>query len=323
MTEKKLLHITHSGAFTKEFIDNLFTETERVRGQVNRRYMAPWYSGYSDRRAMLYFTQPSTRTYLSFLNACQLLSIKTSDVRDPATSSEIKGESLLDSIRTFAAYVDLIIMRSPIATLVQEAAELMDKIPEGVPIINAGSGMSDHPTQALLDVYTLEEGFKDRGGLEGKTIGMLGDLARGRTIQALCHLMRHYPDTHVVLISPPALRVTAHLTTMMIHNGISFSEHDRLLDVLHTLDAIYVTRHQSEYGNIDFPLEEYMIGRKELKVMKPDALIMHPLPRGPELSPEVDYDRRATYWKQSTNGLWLRMVLLMKVLRRKNHDESK
>ena len=135
----------------------------------------------ANRRAMLYFTQPSTRTFLSFNNACHILGIRTSEIRDPSISSEVKGESFEDSIRTFSSYVDVIIMRTWGAGMAEQSAALMDRINRPVPIINAGSGKDQHPTQALLDIYTLERSFEKRGGIDGKVIALMGDLKRGRT----------------------------------------------------------------------------------------------------------------------------------------------
>ena len=143
---------------------------------------------------MLYFTQPSTRTFLSFNNACHILGMRTSEIRDPSTSSEVKGESFEDSIRTFSSYVDVIVMRTKESGRAAQAARLMNGIPRPVPVINAGSGSDQHPTQALLDIYTLQRSFEDCGGIDGKVIGMMGDLKRGRTVRSLCYLMKNYSE---------------------------------------------------------------------------------------------------------------------------------
>ena len=154
------------------------------------------------RRAMLYFTQPSTRTFLSFNNACHILGMRTSEIRDPSTSSEVKGESFEDSIRTFSSYVDVIVMRTKESGRAAQAARLMNGIPRPVPVINAGSGSDQHPTQALLDIYTLQRSFEDMGGIDGKVIGMMGDLKRGRTVRSLCYLMKNYKSVRLVFIAP-------------------------------------------------------------------------------------------------------------------------
>ena len=271
-----------------------------------------------DRRAMLYFTQPSTRTFLSFNNACHILGIRTSEIRDPSTSSEVKGESLEDSIRTFSSYVDVIIMRSAEPGLAARAARMMDSIARPVPIVNAGSGPDQHPTQALLDIYTLERSFASQGGIEGKTIGMMGDLARGRTVRSLCHLLRHYPGVRLRFLSPAAFRMRGDVKTLLETHDIEFEETDSPGEVLPELDALYLTRLQSEYDGpgdaARFDHVRFRLGPDELRRMKPDAIIMHPLPRGPELDPRVDEDPRAMYWRQERNGMWVRVALLIRIL---------
>jgi aspartate carbamoyltransferase catalytic subunit len=269
------------------------------------------------RRAMLYFTQPSTRTFLSFNNACHILGIRTSEIRDPSTSSEVKGESFADSIRTFSSYVDVIVMRTKESGRAAQAAKLMDGIPRPVPVINAGSGSDQHPTQALLDIYTLARSFEAHGGIDGKVIGMMGDLKRGRTVRSLCYLMRHYRDVRLVLIAPEQFAMQDDVKRYLTDHGISFVETTRLAEVLPSLDAIYVTRMQTEWDTAGesraVDLREFMIGTPELAAMKRDAVIMHPLPRGPEIDPLVDHDPRAMYWRQERNGMWMRAAVLIKI----------
>ncbi len=267
---------------------------------------------------MLYFPQPSTRTFLSFNNACHILGIRTSEIRDPATSSEVKGESFDDSIRTFSSYVDVIVMRTPEAGYAARAAALMDRIPRPVPIINAGSGKDQHPTQALLDIYTLERSFDGRGGIDGKVIGMMGDLRRGRTVRSLCGLMKNYRDVRLVFIAPERYAMEPDVKAQLSRHGIAFSETERPADVLGELDALYVTRMQTEW---DIPGEshtmdygQFSIHPGNLAQLKPDAIIMHPLPRGPEIEPAVDDDPRAVYWRQERNGMWMRVAILVKIL---------
>ncbi|NUQ05485.1 MAG: aspartate carbamoyltransferase, partial [Anaerolineae bacterium] len=270
-------------------------------------------------RAMLYFPQPSTRTFLSFNNACHVLGIRTSEIRDPATSSEVKGETFDDSIRTFSSYVDVIIMRTPKAGYAAQAAALMDRIPRPVPIINAGSGKDQHPTQALLDIYTLERSFSLRGGIDGKVIGMMGDLKRGRTVRSLCGLLRNYRDVRVVFIAPAPFAMEPDVKARLTAAGIAWSETEDLGGTLPELDALYVTRMQTEWDSENesssmdygrFSLHPGNIGR-----LKPEAIIMHPLPRGPEIDPAVDSDPRAIYWRQERNGMWMRAAILIKIFR--------
>jgi aspartate carbamoyltransferase catalytic subunit len=272
-----------------------------------------------DRRAMLYFVQPSTRTFLSFNNACHLLGIRTSEIRDPATSSEVKGESFEDSIRTFSSYVDVIVMRTPRSGEAGRAAALMNRIPRPVPIIDAGSGQDQHPTQALLDIYTLDRSFEDRGGIDGKVIGLMGDLKRGRTVRSLCYLMKNYRDVRLVLIAPPKFALEPDIKAHLNEHKIPFVDDARLDEVLPSLDAIYVTRMQAEWDTVgetnDIDYTGYSITPANLGRLKPGAVIMHPLPRGPEIAPAVDEDPRAVYWRQERNGMWMRVAILLKIFR--------
>ena len=344
--DRRPLHVIDPEPFDRSFLDGICTLATQVRTIAKRREgRVRLQALLRDRRAMLYFTQPSTRTFLSFDNACHVLGIRTSEIRDPSTSSEVKGESLEDSIRTFSSYVDVIIMRSRQAGLAARAARMMDSIARPVPIVNAGSGPDQHPTQALLDVYTLDRSFAGRGGIEGRTIGMMGDLARGRTVRSLCHLLRHYPGVRLRFISPAEFRMRPDVKRLLGRHRIEFEETDAPGDVLPELDALYLTRLQSEYdrpaehagpaapagdgaeaqaagggaaepggsGSATYDHARYRIGPDELRCMKRDAVIMHPLPRGPELDPRVDEDPRAMYWRQERNGMWVRAALLIRI----------
>ncbi|NNF65966.1 MAG: aspartate carbamoyltransferase [Gammaproteobacteria bacterium] len=311
-------HVIDPRTFNRELLDELCEITDTARALAKTREGADRLrSILADKRAMLYFTQASTRTFLSFNNACHLLGIGTSEIRDPAVSSEIKGESFDDSLRTFSSYVDVIIMRTPERGLAAQAAKLMDQIPRRVPIINAGSGPDQHPTQALLDIYTLERSFAGRGGIDGKTIGMMGDLKRGRTVRSLCYLMKNYLDVKLVFIAPPSLEMRNDIKKHLVQNKISFSEMNKLNDVLGDLDALYVTRIQSEWDaegkSEEVDLDDFSIGPNQISKMREEAIVMHPLPRGAEIDPAVDSDSRAMYWRQERNGMWMRVALLIKI----------
>jgi len=311
-------HVIDHKEFDRPLLDELCEITNRVRNLAKSPEGARFLQVLlPDRRAMLYFTQPSTRTFLSFNNACHVLGIRTSEIRDASISSEVKGESFADSIRTFSSYVDVIIMRTPEAGRASGAAALMNGIPRPVPIINAGSGRDQHPTQALLDIYTLERSFQDRGGIDGKVIGMMGDLRRGRTARSLAYLMKNYRDVRLVLIAPDAFSMDEDIKEQLRASGTPFTETTDLAGILPELDAIYVTRMQSEWdtdgesGRHDFA--RFSIGPQQLLSMKPEAIIMHPLPRGGEIDPAVDQDPRAMYWRQERNGMWMRVAILIKI----------
>ncbi len=313
-----MFHVVDTAVFDRPLLDELCQLTTVVRSIAKSPDGARFLKDLlPTKRAMLYFTQPSTRTFLSMNNACHVLGVRTSEIRDPEVSSEIKGETFEDSIRTFSSYVDLIVMRTPEAGYAARAAALMDSIPRPVPIINAGSGKDQHPTQALLDVYTLQRSFEDSGGIDGKTIGMMGDLKRGRTVRSLCRLMSHYQNVHLVFIAPDAFEMEPDIKTFLNDYDVDYSETARLHAVLPELDAIYVTRMQSEHDVNDessgVNLAPFTIGVNELQLLKDTAIVMHPLPRGPEIQLEVDADPRAMYWRQERNGMWMRVALICKL----------
>jgi aspartate carbamoyltransferase catalytic subunit len=318
--DQPLFHVIDPRIFERPLLDELCDLTTRVR-TIAKTFSGARFLGtlLPNSRAMLYFMQPSTRTFLAFNNACHILGIRTSEIRDPSISSEVKGESFEDSIRTFSSYVDLIIMRTREPGRAAQAAALMDSIPRPVPVINAGSGSDQHPTQALLDIYTLERSFSERGGIDGKVIGIMGDLKRGRTVRSLCYLMRCYRDVRIVLIAPPEFSLRDDIKGYLRHNEIPFSETERMHEALPELDALYVTRMQSEWDThgesqaVDYG--RFSVGFRELGMLKPESIIMHPLPRGPEINPEVDIDPRAMYWRQERNGMWMRVAVLLKIFR--------
>ncbi len=315
---RRLFHVIDPQIFDRPLLDELCDLTTRVRAIAKSGEGALRLQGLLPHaRAMLYFPQPSTRTFLSFNNACHILGIRTSEIRDTATSSEVKGETFDDSIRTFSSYVDVIVMRTPEAGYAARAAALMDRIPRPVPIINAGSGKDQHPTQALLDIYTLERSFSLRGGIDGKVIGMMGDLRRGRTVRSLCNLMKNYRDVSLVFIAPEQFAMEADVKAYLDGNGIRYTETTALAEALPRLDALYVTRMQTEWDTAGessaMDYRQFSIHPRNLQLLKPDSIIMHPLPRGPEIHRDVDSDPRAMYWRQERNGMWMRVAILVKI----------
>lgn len=308
-------HILSARSFDRKFLDYICLLTDCIRkfdkskdGQLYLRSLL------AHRRAMLYFTQPSTRTFLSFQSACQILGISTSEIRDPSTSSERKGESILDSLRTFSSYVDLIIMRTPVPGLCDQVSEMLDKTPRPVPIINAGSGPDEHPTQAVLDIYTLARSFKHLGGIEGKTIMMVGDLKRGRTIRSLSQLLRHYKNTNIIFSSPKEFALDHEFRQRLVGDGVNFSETDQFESCLESADAVYMTRVQDEYdihgANQKVDCSRYFLKASHLPLLKKSCVIMHPLPRREEIDVAIDQDPRAKYWRQERNGMWTRVALM-------------
>ena len=315
-----LFHVIDPRVFERQLLDELCALATRVRAIAKTPPGARFLQNLApDRRAMLYFTQPSTRTFLSFNNACHILGMRTSEIRDPSTSSEVKGESFEDAIRTFSSYVDVIVMRSRHPGRAALAANIMDSIARPVPVINAGSGSDQHPTQALLDIYTLDRSFSEIGGIDGKVIGMMGDLKRGRTVRSLCMLMQNYRDVRLVFVAPDQYAMQDDIKAYLASHDIPFVETADLPSVLPELDAIYVTRMQSEWDKAGetskVDAARFSIGVEEMKLLKPEGIVMHPLPRGPEIDPAVDTDPRAMYWRQERNGMWMRVAVLLKIFK--------
>lgn len=316
--ESTPLHILSSSQFDRPFLDYMCQLTDTIRrfdkSKEGLQYLKCLLS---HKRAMLYFTQPSTRTFLSFQSACNIIGMGSHEIRDSATSSERKGESIEDSLRTFSSYVDLIIMRTPIPGLCDRTASLLDETERPVPIINAGSGPDEHPTQALLDIYTLHRSFLKRGGIDGKTITLVGDLKRGRTIRSLSLLLANYQGVKLQFVSPEAYRIEDDLRSTLLKRGIDFSEMDDLRASLTKSDAVYMTRVQDEYDkNGESSLVDYSpfhLKKSHLPLLKETAVIMHPLPRRDELDPAIDKDPRAKYWRQERNGMWTRVALITKI----------
>ena len=264
------------------------------------------------KRAMLYFDQPSTRTFLSFYSACQILGMNIAEVRDINTSSELKGESPEDSIRTLSSYFDLIIIRSKDKDFPKRMANLFLNIERTIPIINAGSGSAEHPTQALLDIYTLLRSFENTGGITGKNIMFVGDLKRSRTVKSLSKLLTLYYDVHQTFVAPKQLQATDEI--LQFSDKISYTLSEDFESQLKKADAIYMTRIQSEWDtngeSSKIDISKFCLNKHHLNLLKKDAVVMHPLPRRNEIGTEIDRDPRAMYWRQVRNGMWIRVALI-------------
>ena len=267
------------------------------------------------KRAMLYFSQPSSRTFLSFYAASEIVGLKSAEVRDTSTSSEMKGESLEDTIRTFSSYFDLLIMRTPQQGLADRMAWLLSHTERPVPIINAGSGKDQHPTQALLDIYTLQRSFERSGGIDGKKVMFVGDLARGRTVRSLSCLLTNYRDVKQYFVTDPSLQITRDVLGRLDEGGVEYEVSDDFEGLIPEVDAIYMTRIQDEWdstpgesGTID--ISKYAFTPEHLGRLRRGAVLMHPLPRRQEIAVEVDRDPRAVYWRQVRNGMWIRVALI-------------
>ena len=274
----------------------------------------------SEKRALLYFAQPSTRTFLSFYTACQIVGLRPAEVRDMHTSSEIKGESQEDTVRTFSSYSDIIIMRHYEGGFAERIAWLLSNTDRPVPVINAGSGKDQHPTQALLDIYTLQRSFETKGGIDGKKIAFVGDLARGRTVRSLAWLLTKYSDVKLYFVAPKPLQMKDDLLTAFQKAKINFECTDDLNHIVDTVDAIYMTRIQDEWDvnneSSSLDMQQFYFNEDHLKKLKKDAVILHPLPRRKEIAYTVDADPRAVYWRQVRNGMWIRSALFLIIFER-------
>jgi aspartate carbamoyltransferase catalytic subunit len=353
----RLKHVVFAAQFNRQMLERLSTTADMIRALSRTKQGSDQLRGLlSHKRAMLYFTQPSTRTFLSFMAACQILGITCNEVRDPSVSSEVKNESPLDSIRMFSSYFDYVIMRSKIPNLAECCAYLMNELEQKekrfVPVINGGAGTDEHPTQALLDVYTIQRTFKfDHHenartsrflelrrkfpdltlGPDNKTYAFCGDMGRGRTVRSLAQLLSEYDNTTMYFISPQHDKLTlgTDLRNRLIDRGVKLQEFDSLdatvdgVPLLSKIDCLYMTRIQQEhnqpkdvadFAKIDF--SHYKLNQERVDMMKPYAAILHPFPRDSqmmEIPVEIDNDPRAMYFRQARNGMWARAALLIHI----------
>jgi aspartate carbamoyltransferase catalytic subunit len=321
MRDGRIFHVLMSQQFDRPFLDRICALATKIRGiSKGNKGVLFLQSLLQGKRAMLYFVQPSTRTFLSFMAACQILGMQCSEVRDTATSSEMKGERPEDSVRTFSSYVDLIVMRYPEAGFAERIALLLNDIGRPVPVINAGSGKDQHPTQALLDIYTLYRSFENYGGIDGKNIVFVGDLKRGRTVRSLAYLMRNYEDVTCYFVAPPALQMEDDLKEYLNEEGVAFEESNDLEKVIPLADAVYMTRIQDEYDEagesktVDY--SGFQFKEEYLDILPSNGVIMHPLPRRNEIPLSVDRDKRAMYWRQVRNGMWARVALISSIFKK-------
>ncbi len=309
-------HTLFAQQFDRPILERLCNLANRIRF-INKSKEGALYlkSVLAHKRAMLYFSQPSSRTFLSHLAACQILGITTGSVRDAATSSEFKGESREDSIRTFSSYFDMIIMRSPERGLAEKMSWELSNSSRPVPILNAGSGKDQHPTQALLDIYTLVRSFEEKGGLDGRTVVFCGDLLRGRTVRSLSYLLTNFSGIKQIFVAPDELQVSDDVKEILGAKGVEYEISDDLKAASSVADAVYMTRIQDEWDNAKgesarIDTSRFKFGAEELALLKPDGVIMHPLPRRDEISTVCDRDQRAMYWRQMRNGMWIRAALI-------------
>lgn len=302
----RLRHVVESQQFSRELLEDILERADAIRREPHL------YAGRLQGRVLAaLFYEPSTRTRLSFEAAMLRLGGRTMGTDNAREfSSAAKGETLEDTIRIVAGYADVIVLRHQEEGAARRAAAVSD-----VPVINAGDGPGQHPTQALLDLFTIRD---EIGRLDGITVAMVGDLANGRTVRSLAYLLSKFKGVQVIFVAPPAVAMRDDIKRHLDENGVAWSEEPDLGAVLPRADVVYQTRIQKER----FATEEeyrqvkgvYVIDAEAMRRLRPEAVVMHPLPRVDEITTEVDADPRAAYFRQARNGLYIRMALLDMVL---------
>lgn len=287
--------IDHLLVLAQDIIDNKEKYSEVCKGK---------------KLATLFF-EPSTRTRLSFEAAMMELGGNVLGFSSASSSSSTKGESVGDTVKIVSCYADIIAMRH-----YKEGAPMLASMKSDVPIINAGDGGHNHPTQTLTDLFTIK---REKGRLNNMTIGFCGDLMFGRTVHSLIKAMSRYEGIKFVLISPDELKLPEYIRTEVIEkNNIPYEEISSLEDAIGSLDVLYMTRVQKErfFNEADYIRlkDTYILDKSKLALARPDLSILHPLPRVNEISVEVDDDPRACYFRQALNGKYVRMALIMDLL---------
>ena len=298
----KLKHIISARQLDKKTLQKIFSVTDKIKSQKFNK------NALSGKIMATLFYQPSTRTRLSFESAMIRLGGSIIATENAAEfSSAIKGETLTDTIRVVNFYSDVIVIRHPESGI----ADLATKY-SNIPIINAGDGVGEHPTQGILDLYTIFSKFHS----PDFTVAICGDHANYRPHHSLSYLLSLYPKIKIIYVSPKLLSMPRELKQHLINKKIKFSETEDFQSAVARADVVYQGRIPKEYLGKDYKkyLDRYVLDKKVLKNIKKNAIIMHPLPRLNEIAPEVDSDPRAIYFEQAQNGLFIRMSLLLLLL---------
>lgn len=302
----RLRHVVESQQFSRSLLEDLFARAEEIKREPHR------FMGRLNGQVMAaLFYEPSTRTRLSFEAAMLRLGGQTMGTDNAREfSSAAKGETLEDSIRIVSGYADVIVLRHNEEGAARRAAAV-----SSVPVINAGDGKGQHPTQALLDLYTIRD---ELGRIDGVRVAMVGDLANGRTVRSLAYLLSKFRDIQVCFVAPPAVAMRDDLKAHLDEHGVPWTETEDLDSVLPEVDVVYQTRIQKERFDSPEAYNEvrgrYVIDRRSMERMRKYAILMHPLPRVDEIAAEVDDDPRSAYFRQARNGLHIRMALLDRLL---------
>lgn len=308
---KQLRHLMSPLDFSTEELDKLFTLAEDIEKNPNK------YAHACDgKKLATCFYEPSTRTRLSFESAMLNLGGQVIGFSDANSSSAAKGESISDTIRVISCFADICAMRHP-----KEGAPMVAASRSSIPVINAGDGGHQHPTQTLTDLLTIRA---IKGRLDHFTIGLCGDLKFGRTVHSLINALVRYSDIEFVFISPEELTIPDYIIEMLRDKKILFREVRKLEDVMPTLDILYMTRVQKErfFNEEDYVRlkDYYILDKEKMELAKSDMIVLHPLPRVNEISVEVDDDSRAVYFRQVQYGVYVRMALLLTLLEIDVHE---
>jgi len=299
LTQKDVLR---ADQFTKEDIDLIMETARGFEKALEEEKILDTLRG---KILSTLFYEPSTRTRLSFEAAMHRLGGRVISVAEAKSSSAAKGESLHDTIKTVEGYADVIVLRHPQIGAAQEAAAATDR-----PVLNAGDGAGQHPTQSLLDFYTIE---KEQGNVEGLTIALAGDLKHGRTVHSLADLLASY-NVDFVFVSPAALRMPAETVDKLKKKGVSVTQTEDLSEAIAACDVLYMTRIQRERfadtSDYDRLKDAYVLTRGMLAGARDGMTVMHPLPRVNEIATDVDTYPGAAYFRQAANGVPIRMALL-------------
>jgi len=305
-----LKHVYESQQFDRPLLEHLFGVADTMKQDLSarpRRYA----EALKHKIMASLFYEPSTRTRFSFESAMTRLGgriITTENAKE--FSSAAKGETLYDSTRVMSGYADVIVMRHNEPGSAKKAADISD-----IPVINAGDGAGQHPTQALLDLYTIKDNL---GRIDGVSIAMVGDLKYGRTVRSLAYLLTKFENIRIYFVAPLVCRMDDDIKEYLDRYEVAWEEVEALDQVLPLVDCVYMTRVQRERFHDPEDYKEaagkYILSLDKVRRMKREAVIMHPLPRVNEIPPDVDQDPRARYFEQARNGLYIRMALLYLLL---------
>ncbi|MHA1816097.1 MAG: aspartate carbamoyltransferase, partial [Candidatus Heimdallarchaeaceae archaeon] len=289
----------------KDFVEQIFSLASKIEANPNQ---------FADKckgkiLATLFF-EPSTRTRLSFESAMLRLGGQILGFTNAKVSSAVKGESIADTLRMINHYSDIAVIRHYIEGVGEIATNFAS-----IPVISGGTGSQEHPTQALLDLYSIKKEFKEIDNLK---IGVMGDLLYGRTIPSLLFALAKYDNIELHLIAPPALRLRKNVALRLKENGFKYNTEENLKDIISELDILYMTRIQKERfpDPVDYERLKgvYQISTADIKNAKDRFIILHPLPRVDEIDYEIDKTKHSRYFEQALNGVWVRMALILKYL---------